>query len=75
MYTTFWNEIFEVFREMKILFTLKMEAAKSSKMLVFYNTAWHHNPEDLDLIIWEMGLLLTSGDWLLLHIDLLLLFI
>jgi len=31
-------------------FTLKMEAAKSSKTLVSYHGAtWHHNPEDLDL--------------------------
>jgi len=29
--------------------TLKMEAARSSEMLVFYHIAWCHNPEDLDL--------------------------
>jgi hypothetical protein len=29
---------------------VKMEAAWASKMLVFYyNTLWHHNPEDLNL--------------------------
>jgi len=29
---------------------LKVEAARSSEMLVSYpHTTWHHNPEDLDL--------------------------
>jgi len=31
-------------------FTLEMEKARSSKMLVVYhNTTWHHNPEDFNL--------------------------
>jgi hypothetical protein len=35
-----------------IHFTLKMEAAKSSKTLVLYRTiTQHHNPEDLDLTL------------------------
>jgi len=28
---------------------LKMDEAWTSKMLVCYNTIWHHNPEDLNL--------------------------
>jgi hypothetical protein len=33
-----------------VYFTLRMEAANSSKTLVFYLiTAWHHSPEDHDL--------------------------
>jgi hypothetical protein len=32
------------------VFTLKMEAARSSETAVsYYNTALHNNPEDLDL--------------------------
>jgi len=30
-------------------FTLKTEAVWTSEVLIFYNTAWHHNPEDLNL--------------------------
>jgi hypothetical protein len=33
-------------------FTLNMEAAWTSETIVsYYNTTWHHNPEELDLKI------------------------
>jgi hypothetical protein len=33
----------------------RMEAARSSEMLVTYhNTTWHHNPENLDFDLYHM---------------------
>jgi hypothetical protein len=38
------------FRGPCCLFTLKMEAARTSETLVsYYNITWHQNPEHLDL--------------------------
>jgi len=40
-----WSSVFWL-----VLFTPKMEAARSSKTLVsFHITMWHHKPEDLNL--------------------------
>jgi hypothetical protein len=37
------------------VYSLKMETARSSKMLVSYhNTTWHHNTEDLKLNVKTM---------------------
>jgi hypothetical protein len=42
------------------LFSLKMEAARSSEALVSYHiTAWRHNPEDLDMNLHDRGNLIS----------------